>query len=210
MCVESKRVNRPHTVFSPLLHRKFGLDFLHAPPTTYYRLNAIYFLSCSSPTPPATAGPLAAEVVQVFFSPNGGATDAVVHELANAKKEILVQAYSFTSAPIAKALVDAHKRGEKVTVVLDRSQRSEKYSSADFVNNAGIPTYIDAKHAIAHNKIMIIDGATLITGSFNFTKAAEERNAENLLVIREDDALVKKYLANFTAHLEHSERYEGR
>ena len=57
--------------------------------------------------------------------------------------------------------------------------------------NAGIPTFIDNKHAIAHNKIMIIDQSTIITGSFNFTKAAEEKNAENLLIIRGDDALVK-------------------
>jgi phosphatidylserine/phosphatidylglycerophosphate/cardiolipin synthase-like enzyme len=146
----------------------------------------------------------------VFFSPKGGVTEAVVHELGNAKNEILVQAYSFTSAPIAKALVDAHKRGLKVTVILDRSQRSTKYSSADFVNHAGIPIYIDAKHAIAHNKIMIIDQAVVITGSFNFTKAAEEKNAENLLVIKGNTELVKKYLANFKEHLGHSESYEGR
>ena len=78
------------------------------------------------------------------------------------------------------------------------------------MNNAGIPTYIDAKHAIAHNKIMIIDGTTLITGSFNFTKAAEERNAKNLLVVRGNAELVKKYIANFQEHLEHSEKYKGR
>jgi phosphatidylserine/phosphatidylglycerophosphate/cardiolipin synthase-like enzyme len=153
---------------------------------------------------------LAAQVVEAFFSPRGGATEAIVREIGTAKKEILVQAYSFTSAPIAKALVDAHKRGVKVTVVLDKSQRGERYTSATFVANAGIPTYIDAQHAIAHNKIMIIDGTTLITGSFNFTKAAEERNAENLLIIKGNAELVKKYLANFTEHLEHSERYEGR
>ena len=173
-------------------------------------LTLFIFLSCSSPTPPVSAGPLAAEVIQVFFSPNGGATEAVVRELGSAKQEILVQTYSFTSAPIAKTLFDAHKRGVKVTVVLDKSQQSKKYSSADFVINAGIPTYIDAKHAIAHNKIMVIDGATLITGSFNFTKAAEEKNAENLLVIRGDAGPVKKYLANFEEHLGHSEKYEGR
>ena len=175
-------------------------------------LTLFFFLSCSSPSTTASTGSqsIAAPSIEAFFSPRGGATDAVVHELGNAKKEILVQAYSFTSAAIAKALVDAHKRGVKVTVVLDRSQRSKKYSSADFVNNAGIPTYIDAKHAIAHNKIMIIDGATLITGSFNFTKAAEEKNAENLLVIKGDPGLVKKYIANFEEHLGHSEKYEGR
>jgi len=122
-------------------------------------------LSCVSPSVPVSADSAVAPAINVLFSPRGGATEAVVRELRNAKKEILVQAYSFTSAPIAKALVDAHKRGVKVTVVLDKSQRSEKYSSADFVIHAGIPTYIDAKHATAYNKIMIIDGSTQITGS---------------------------------------------
>jgi phosphatidylserine/phosphatidylglycerophosphate/cardiolipin synthase-like enzyme len=73
----------------------------------------------------------------------------------------------------------------------------------------GIPTWIDARHAIAHNKVMVIDGATVITGSFNFTKAAEEHNAENMLVIR-DEALAAKYTANWQAHVEHSDVYEGR
>jgi phosphatidylserine/phosphatidylglycerophosphate/cardiolipin synthase-like enzyme len=180
-------------------------------PRLFWCLIFSLLYACSSPpssiSSDRTAG---APSTEVYFSPRGGATEAVVRELGNAKQEVLVQAYSFTSASIAKALVDAHKRGVKVTVVLDRSQRSERYSSADFMNNAGIPTYIDAKHAIAHNKIMIIDGATLITGSFNFTKAAEEKNAENLLVIKGGPGLEKKYLANFREHLEHSERYEGR
>jgi hypothetical protein len=97
----------------------------------------------------------------------------------DAKRTILVQAYSFTSAPIAKALLDAHTRGVQVQVILDTSQRNEKYSSADFLANQGVPTTIDANHAISHNKVMIIDGETVITGSFNFTKAAQEKNAEN-------------------------------
>jgi len=147
--------------------------------------------------------------IQVFFSPIGGCTKAVVENLKKATNTVLVQAYSFTSGPIAKALVDAEKRGVKVQVILDKSQRTEKYSSADFVQHAGIPTYIDAKHAIAHNKIMIIDGKTVLTGSFNFTKAAEENNAENLLVIQ-DLALATKYTANWQAHLQHSEPYLGK
>jgi phosphatidylserine/phosphatidylglycerophosphate/cardiolipin synthase-like enzyme len=146
---------------------------------------------------------------EVRFSPKGGCTEAVVDALKGAKSTVLVQAYSFTSAPIAAALVDAHKRGVKVEVVLDKSQRTEKYSSADFVAHAGISTRIDDKHAIAHNKIMIIDGRTVITGSFNFTKAAEEHNAENLLVIQ-DAALADKYTANWQAHAQHSEPYAGR
>ena len=147
--------------------------------------------------------------IQVYFSPKGGCTEAVVANLDKATNTILVQAYSFNSAPIAKALVDAKKRGVKVLVILDKSQRTEKYSSADFIQHAGIPTFIDAKHAIAHNKIMVIDGKTVLTGSFNFTKAAEENNAENLLVIQ-DAALATKYTANWQAHLKHSKEYAGK
>jgi phosphatidylserine/phosphatidylglycerophosphate/cardiolipin synthase-like enzyme len=144
---------------------------------------------------------------QVCFSPNGGCTETIVNQIEAAKSEILVQAYSFTSAPIAKALVNAHKRGVKVEAILDKSQKSERYTSATFISNAGIPTYIDSKHAIAHNKIMIIDKETVVTGSFNFTKAAEEKNAENLLITRNKD-LAKIYMENWYKHKEHSESYE--
>ena len=133
--------------------------------------------------------------------------EAVVRELDAAKATVLVQAYSFTSAPIAKALVNAHKRGVKIEVILDKSQRTEKYSEADFLHNMGIPVKIDAKHAIAHNKVVAIDDGVVITGRFNFTKAAEENNAENLLVIR-DKALAAKYTANWRTHAGHSEPYE--
>lgn len=147
--------------------------------------------------------------VQVYFSPHGGCTQAIVREINQAKREILVQAYSFTSKPIAKALVEARKRGVKTEIILDKSQRREKYSAADFTAHMGIPTYIDAAHAIAHNKIMIIDREIVITGSFNFTRAAEERNAENLLIIRSKD-LAGEYLKNWEQHREHSEIYRGR
>jgi phosphatidylserine/phosphatidylglycerophosphate/cardiolipin synthase-like enzyme len=152
----------------------------------------------------------AAGTMLVYFSPHGGATEAIVQEINGAKRDILVQAYSFTSQPIAKSLLEAKKRGVAVEVVLDKSQRTEKYSAADFTRNAGIPTYIDGTHAIAHNKIMIIDERTILTGSFNFTRAAEERNAENLLVIKDNAVLVKKYIANFKTHKSHSELYEER
>lgn len=97
----------------------------------------------------------------------------------------------------------------KVETVLDKSNRTQKYSSADFLAHAGIPVRIDAAHAIAHNKIMVLDGKTVITGSFNFTKAAEERNAENLLVIR-DGKIAEQYVKNWRLHAGHSEEYRGR
>jgi len=144
--------------------------------------------------------------VSIYFSPKGGAQQAIVNAINQAKESIYVQAYSFTSAPIAKALVDASQRGVKVEVVLDRSQRKATYTGATFLKNEGIPVWIDDRHAIAHNKVMIFDGATVITGSFNFTKAAEEKNAENLLIIR-DSGLAKLYMENWERHRVHSEEY---
>jgi phosphatidylserine/phosphatidylglycerophosphate/cardiolipin synthase-like enzyme len=134
---------------------------------------------------------------------------SIVQSLAGAKRSIRAQAYSFTSAPIAKALLDAHKRGVQVQVILDKSQRSDKYSSADFLANQGVPVVIDANHAIAHNKIIVIDGETVLSGSFNFTKAAQTTNAENLLIIR-DPALAAQYTQNWEVHRQHSQPYVGR
>jgi len=154
---------------------------------------------------PAPVNPPAWEV---YFSPDGGCTEAITQAVDDAQRTVLVQAYSFTSAPIAKALAAAKRRGVAVRVILDQSQRSERYSSATFLAHANIPTYIDAQHAIAHNKVMVIDERTVITGSFNFTKAAETRNAENLLILH-DPVLAARYTANWQAHLQHSELYTG-
>lgn len=142
--------------------------------------------------------------VQVYFSPNGGAQAALVAAIAQARKTVLVQAYSFTSAPVAGALKAAKDRGVAVRVILDKSQRTERYSGLTYLVHAGIPTWIDAAHPIAHDKVMVIDGRTVVTGSFNFTRAAEEKNGENLLII-ESPALAERYARNWQVHLSHSE-----
>jgi phosphatidylserine/phosphatidylglycerophosphate/cardiolipin synthase-like enzyme len=147
--------------------------------------------------------------IEVFFSPHGGCQDAIVQEIGEAKESVHVQAYSFTSAPIAKALLDAKGRGVKVEVIIDAGRIKENYSEATFFTNQGIPTWADGKHAIAHNKVMVIDGKTVITGSFNFTKAAEESNAENVLILRLPD-IAAKYEKNYQDHLAHSVKYEGK
>ena len=113
------------------------------------------------------------------------------------------------SAPIAKTWLDAHTRGVQVQVLLDKSQRMEKYSSANFLANQGVPTMIDADHAMAHNKVIIIDGEMVITGPFNFTKSAQEKHAENVLIIR-GPALAAQYTKNWASHRQHSQPYAGR
>ena len=131
--------------------------------------------------------------IEVAFSPNNGVTAVVVKAIGEAKQTLLVSAYSFTSKDIAEALLEAKKRGVTVKIILDKSQVSQKYSSSTFFANQGFDLRIDVKHAIYHDKVMIIDDKTVITGSFNFTKAAETKNAENLLVLRDNPALAKLY-----------------
>ncbi len=169
---------------------------------------ALFSACAQQQAPPQTGGDRGS--VQVYFSPKGGATEAAVRELNGARRAVRVQAYSFTSQPIAKALLEAKKRGVDVEIVVDKSQRSERYTAADFTANQGIPTFVDDRHAIAHNKIILIDGETILTGSFNFTKAAEERNAENLLVIKGFPDLMRQYEENYELHKAHSEVHRGK
>ncbi len=142
-------------------------------------------------------------VCAVYFSPRGGCTEQVVQVIDRAQDRILVQAYSFTSRPIAEALERAHRRGLAVEVILDHGQRSDGRSVAQALLAAGVPVEFDAAHAIAHNKVIVVDGVTVVTGSFNFTQAAEERNAENLLVIQ-DRAVAQRYEDNWREHQRHS------
>jgi phosphatidylserine/phosphatidylglycerophosphate/cardiolipin synthase-like enzyme len=141
--------------------------------------------------------------VAVYFSPKGGCADAIVRELKAARREILVQAYSFTSEPITNELVEAKKRGVEVQILLDRSNEAERYSELHVFLENGLAPLIDAHHAIAHNKIMLVDRRTLITGSFNFTNQAEHENAENLLIVKGQPELLKAYSQNFADHKSH-------
>lgn len=142
----------------------------------------------------------------VYFSPKGGCTEAIVARIQTAKRSIRMLSYSFTSRPIIAAIIDAKKRGLEIVIVVDKSQINAKESAVNLLHEAEIPVYIDMQHRIAHSKIIIYDNETISTGSFNFTKAAEERNSENLLFIK-NETLVKIYLDNLTEHRQHSEKF---
>jgi len=125
--------------------------------------------------------------VQVRFSPGGHCTQLVEAVIAKAQEVILVQAYYFTSAAIADALIAAHQRGVTVQVLVDQSQLTYKQSQVKRLVAQGIAVSVDKVAGIAHNKIMIVDEDYVLTGSFNWTQAAEARNAENLLLIQGKD-----------------------
>jgi phosphatidylserine/phosphatidylglycerophosphate/cardiolipin synthase-like enzyme len=162
---------------------------------------------CQGPEPSAAApssSPSAQPATEVYFSPRGGCTAAVVRALFAARHTILVQAYGFTSEAIANALLTKAKAGVRVEILLDRKSNLAESSQGPWLVGQGVPVFLDGEHAIAHNKVMVIDDEVVITGSFNFTGGAELRNAENLLVIH-DRALAAQYADNWRAHRAHSE-----
>src|SRR5688500_2746909 len=105
--------------------------------------------------------------ISVFFSPQGGVVDALAEQIGLARRTLDVQAYLLTTKDVAKPIADAHRRGVRVRVLLDVGQREDKYSAATYLRNAGVPVWTDGEHKVAHNKVMLIDGQVLITGSVN-------------------------------------------
>lgn len=147
--------------------------------------------------------------VQVLFTPENDAAGAVVQAIAQARRQVLVQAFSFTNRDIAQALVEAKRRGIDVQLIADAEQMEKmERSKVATVAEGGVPTFIDSQHDSAHNKVMIIDAGgsnpVVITGSFNFTHAAQYRNAENLLIFRDHRELTAAYLKNWQRHRSHS------
>ena len=152
--------------------------------------------------------PVSVPVTQIraYFTPGHRVETAITDEIDAAQNTIRVQAYSFTNPLIVQALADARLRGVDVIVVLDKSNRTQRSSVAELAQRAGIPTLIDDRHAIAHNKIMIIDDRIVITGSYNFSRAAEKSNAENLVII-ESAPIARKYQQNWQKHHQHSKPF---
>jgi len=147
--------------------------------------------------------------VQIAFTPGDDAAGLVVEAIRKAKRQVLVQAYGLTHKDIAQALVDAKRRGIDVQLLADRQQMETLATSqVEWLAELGVPVWIDPEHAAAHNKVMVIDNGTadaaVITGSFNFTHAAQHRNAENLLILRGNSTLAEAYAANWRRHKIHS------
>lgn len=146
---------------------------------------------------------------QVCFTPGQSCLLLIQKALREAKREIHVQAYGFSQTKIVQELINATHRGVKVVVLLDKSQKTARYSQARYLTGTLIKVFFDEKPAIAHNKIIIVDGKTVITGSYNFTQAAEKKNAENLLVIT-SSKLAALYEENFQKRLKLSVQKEPR
>ncbi len=136
------------------------------------------------------------DTINVCFTPPAGCVTLIADEIAKARDTIYVQAFGLTSQQIVDQLILAKNKGVKVHVLLDRSNLHDKYSKMPELKRAGIDITIDKVPGIAHNKIIIIDRTKVITGSYNFTNAAEKRNAENVLLINNSE-VAETYLKSW-------------
>lgn len=176
--------------FSRLLAVLWGLTFLPAPAAAF------------EPRPAAAA---AQGTAMALFAPHDDIEAAILRALRGARRTIHVQAYLFTSRALAAALIEAKARGVRVEVLADYGQTARAENSRiPELAAAGIPVALEVRYAAAHNKIILVDaaeaGGAVVTGSYNFTWSARLRNAENVLVLRGNPALLRAYLDNWTRH----------
>lgn len=149
-------------------------------------------------------------VIQVLFSPQDNIQGAIIRELSHAKQQVLVQAYLLTDNKIADALIAAHHRGVDVQVLLDAERDKTNSSDGRRLFDAGVTVKLEKIYDSAHNKVMIIDKKTILTGSYNFTYAAQYKNAENLLLINKAPKLVAQYISNWQKHFSSSSVYPNK
>ena len=143
--------------------------------------------------------------IEVAFTPGDDISGLIAARIARSRTSVQVQAYLFTDRRLANALLAARKRGVAVEIVGDAAQQEAgglPWLAA--LERAGAHVYLDSSHAASHNKILIVDGAspsaTVITGSYNFTQAAQSRNAENVVVISGNRGVTDRFVSHFEYH----------
>jgi phosphatidylserine/phosphatidylglycerophosphate/cardiolipin synthase-like enzyme len=142
--------------------------------------------------------------ISVAFSPKGNAAEAVVREIKRSREEVLVQARAFSARAITDALVEAKSRGLQVEIVLDGGEEPKASARLMELLGDGITPLVDSEHVI-HHQFMVIDGQTVLSGSFPFTDEAEAEEVADLVVIRGDAELARTYRQQFLDHKTHSE-----
>lgn len=169
-------------------------------PSTSALFAAWVLLAITSPT-----AALAAEI-ETYFSPRGGATQAIVTLLDTAAASIDVAAYQLTSRPLIDSLIAARQRGVAVRVIVDRSQESASHRILLTLRGQNLALVTDQMEKLHHNKYAIVDGCSVATGSFNWSDNAENKNAENLVIIH-DQEIAAAFAADFNHHFAHSSAY---
>ncbi|MEQ0217845.1 phospholipase D family protein [Klebsiella sp. CN_Kp114] len=149
--------------------------------------------------------------IAIGFSPEGSAQKAILDLINSAQKEIRLSAYSFTSPEVVKALTQAKRRGVDVKLVVDYKGNTGKISVAamNLIVNAGIPIRTIQKYAIHHDKFIVVDRVSVETGSFNYSRSANLRNSENVIVLYNMPQVATQYLNHWTSRWNDGKEWES-
>jgi phosphatidylserine/phosphatidylglycerophosphate/cardiolipin synthase-like enzyme len=141
---------------------------------------------------PAAAGPSRA-----YFSPGEACLSAILGQLGRARSTLDICVFTITDDRIARAILDAHARkGVRVRVITDNDKQYDGGSDIERLRGAGIALKVDESEHHMHHKFVVVDGATLLNGSYNWTRSASAFNEENLIVSSEP-GLVSAFAAQF-------------
>jgi phosphatidylserine/phosphatidylglycerophosphate/cardiolipin synthase-like enzyme len=171
--------------------------------------------SAVADSPLATGARLAATgSIETAFTPGDRIDNLIIAAIAAAKREVLVNAYSFTQRRISGALVAARKRGVSVQVIADSQQAATLPQNVLLeLVKGGVDVWLDSNYQAAHNKVVIVDAdtanATTITGSYNFTVAAQWHNAENIVILRDNQEVARAYRDNWLRLKAHATPWPG-
>lgn len=135
--------------------------------------------------------------ISIYFSPKNDTISPLLKEIQSAKTSIHFMAFSFTHDALGEAMRDRFEAGIDVQGVFEGRQVDDRYSEYNTMMDAGLRVVLDENRGAMHHKVLVIDGETVITGSYNFSKNAEIRNNENLLIIKENREIAEAYLGEF-------------
>jgi phosphatidylserine/phosphatidylglycerophosphate/cardiolipin synthase-like enzyme len=180
-------------------------------------LVAAIFLGPLLVQPAAAAGCIAPDgpAIDTGFSPEGSAERLVLNAICTARRSVHLSAYSFTSPVIARALIDAQRRGVDVAVVADQKSnlvedRSGKGRIAlDLLSGAGVRVRMIDVYPIHHDKFMVIDGESVETGSFNYTTSAARYNSENAVVMWHVPVVAQAYQQHWQSRFNQGRPWSG-
>jgi phosphatidylserine/phosphatidylglycerophosphate/cardiolipin synthase-like enzyme len=151
--------------------------------------------------------------VQAYFTPGDDVAGVIAGRIAAARQTVQVQAYLFTHRGIAAALARAARRGVDVELVGDaRQHEAGGLPVLRGLDRAGVRVWLSGDYAAFHHKVVLIDAGTpqpvVITGSYNFTKAAQEKNAENVVVISGSPEVARRFARDFARHRDAASRLQ--
>lgn len=164
-----------------------------------------------------TSAPIPSDArIETGFSPNGQALGLVLRTIGSAAETLDVMAYSFTSAEVTRALLQAAKRGVRVRVLVDyqhnlvKDKSGKPISALSALATAGADIRTVSKYAIFHDKVIIADKRHLQTGSFNYSQSAAQRNSENVIVLWNANETASQYAMHFESRWRQGDKFSGR